>query len=61
MEWLRERAGWRCRCRGRVRWVVRLNDRVIDDDSYVLEQPLGRGEAMFLTVDLGDFLVGAAP
>lgn len=41
-----------------VRWVVRLDGQVIDDDGDALEEALGDNEAMFLTLDLGDFLGG---
>jgi hypothetical protein len=41
-------------------WVVKLNDEVVQEDSYTLEKPLDEGYAMFLQVELEQWLQGNA-
>ena len=42
----------------KIDWEVKLNGQVIQQDSYTLDKPLQEGYAMFLQVELEEFLAG---
>lgn len=40
----------------KISWTVKLNDQIIQEDSMTLEKPLEAGTAMFLQIELEEFL-----